>query len=311
MAYLLKMFFLVMFLSVNSCDYKKTDFSQEVVVHANRLKSSPLDEKENNLQNELMITPSKVDFGKVNEGSVVQGSTSLMNVSNIPIDIIDIQSGCGCSKAVFKKVTLKPRETHTISIVVDTHNRSKSLISQYVILYRTNESNMVRNVSFSSVVSVIAEGKITSSPPTVSIRDVLPKSRVEKSIILTESSGKVGVFPQIKNIQSPEWLQSRLIEDNAIQKKVIISGIVPNVNGDFQDHIRIHTDNPKYPLLEIPLSWHVNGYFSVQPESACEIVSSQEFTCVTNFVVKFTKAGKLLEEWIKVEDLKTTAYRIS
>jgi hypothetical protein len=270
-----------------------------------------LDSNNNQKQDDpIEITPSKIDFGKIKEGNIVRKTVTISNVGTVDIEILDISSGCGCSKVNFDKVVINPNKKYEFSIVVDTHNRSDLLINSYVVSYRSKDDNIVRNITFSSVVSVLAEGKIIPNPSFLTFKNLTPGNTIEKSIDLTESSGDISVFPHIEPIQSPDWLHVELLNEGGIpnSKKLILKGTVPNVSGDFRDSIKIFTDNQRYSLLEIPLSFSVNGYFSLKPEYICEIIKEREFAKEVTLDITFNKVGKLLDNGIAIEYLESIKY---
>ena len=60
------------------------------------------------------------DLGKVDEGIEVKTQFSVANKGNMPLDIEDVKSSCGCTFPVWKRRRLMPGETVILPVTVDT-----------------------------------------------------------------------------------------------------------------------------------------------------------------------------------------------
>jgi uncharacterized cupredoxin-like copper-binding protein len=76
------------------------------------------------------------DFGKVDEGKVVEYTFNFANDGKSALKIKDIKTSCGCTAALVSSELLKPGEQGTLKVALDTSNR-KGKMSRTV----TIESN--------------------------------------------------------------------------------------------------------------------------------------------------------------------------
>jgi hypothetical protein len=63
------------------------------------------------------------DFGKVNEGNVVEYTFVFRNSGGSTLSVKDVRTSCGCTAALVSKDNLEPGEEGTIKIELDTKNR--------------------------------------------------------------------------------------------------------------------------------------------------------------------------------------------
>lgn len=71
----------------------------------------------------LYLPETQFNFGQVKEGNVVSHTFQLVNKGSSELNIKDIKTSCGCTAAMLSSPTLKPGETGTLKIDLDTKNR--------------------------------------------------------------------------------------------------------------------------------------------------------------------------------------------
>jgi len=72
----------------------------------------------------LHFGQTKYNFGKVNEGKVVEYTFSFENTGKSTLKIKDIKTSCGCAAALVSSEMLKPGEQGTLKVELDTSNRN-------------------------------------------------------------------------------------------------------------------------------------------------------------------------------------------
>ena len=72
----------------------------------------------------LELEKNRYDFGKVEEGQVVDFELSFKNTGKNVLHIKDVKTSCGCTAALLSSKQLSPNEEGTIKIELDTKNRS-------------------------------------------------------------------------------------------------------------------------------------------------------------------------------------------
>lgn len=82
----------------------------------------------------LKLSKNQHDFGKVEEGKLVEVKIGLKNTGNGILDITDVKSSCGCAAALVSSKKLKSGESGNIRIELDTANR-EGVLTRTVTIY--------------------------------------------------------------------------------------------------------------------------------------------------------------------------------
>ncbi len=71
----------------------------------------------------LKLSKNQYDFGKVEEGKLVEVKIGLKNTGKGVLEIQDVKTSCGCTAALVSSKKLNPGESGNIRIELDTANR--------------------------------------------------------------------------------------------------------------------------------------------------------------------------------------------
>ncbi len=71
----------------------------------------------------LYLPETQYNFGQVKEGNVVSHTFKLVNNGQSELEVKDIKTSCGCTAAMLSSSKLKPGESGTLKIDLDTKNR--------------------------------------------------------------------------------------------------------------------------------------------------------------------------------------------
>ncbi len=88
----------------------------------------------------LLLTRTQHNFGKVKEGEVVSLQVRYKNTGGEELNISRVKSSCGCTATVLDKKELKPGETGTLDIKLDTSGREGQFV-RTVTLYSNDSHN--------------------------------------------------------------------------------------------------------------------------------------------------------------------------
>lgn len=69
---------------------------------------------------QIFVEKNQHDFGKVKEGSVVNWELKFKSAGDSTLIISDVQTSCGCTAALLSKDKLKPGESGTVKIELNT-----------------------------------------------------------------------------------------------------------------------------------------------------------------------------------------------
>jgi len=81
------------------------------------------------------------DFGKIEEGSIVEYTFKYKNVGSEVLEISHVRTSCGCTAAVISGKTLKPQEEGTLKVEFDSSNR-EGAVSRTITLTTNDPSEL-------------------------------------------------------------------------------------------------------------------------------------------------------------------------
>jgi hypothetical protein len=82
----------------------------------------------------LSLSKNQHDFGKVEEGKLVEVKIGLKNNGKGVLEIQEVKSSCGCTAALVSSKKLSPGESGNIRIELDTANR-EGILTRTVTIY--------------------------------------------------------------------------------------------------------------------------------------------------------------------------------
>ena len=88
----------------------------------------------------LHFGQTKYNFGKVNEGKVVEYTFNFENSGKSTLKIKDIKTSCGCTAALVSSELLEPGEQGTLKVELDTSNR-KGKMSRTITINTNDPKN--------------------------------------------------------------------------------------------------------------------------------------------------------------------------
>ncbi len=80
------------------------------------------------------------NFGKIEEGKIYETSFAFMNTGQGTLEIVDINSSCGCAAAIPKKRKLNPGETSEVKVEFNSTNYS-GIVTKYIVIRSNDPSN--------------------------------------------------------------------------------------------------------------------------------------------------------------------------
>jgi len=80
------------------------------------------------------------DFGKVQEGDVVDYTFNFVNKGDATLDIKDVKTSCGCTAALVSNDKIDPGKKGTLKVELDTKNRVGKM-SRRITIYSNDPAN--------------------------------------------------------------------------------------------------------------------------------------------------------------------------
>jgi len=204
------------------------------------------------------------DFGKVSEGPDIVHEFQFHNRGNTVLKIGNVSTSCGCTAAVESKKEIMPGGSGTIKATYHTSGRPGAATKIITVT-----SNDPVNPSFQLKMQMTVEREVDVQPERVYLYGV------KKGTVRTESVRVLGKAGKTLRILSAESLQHvvgvsfgpiTVDADKRIGAGVTISLPVTQGVGVFSDSIKVKTNNPKKPELEINVMGEVVGRVQYNPK---------------------------------------------
>jgi len=122
------------------------------------------------------------DFGRVSEGAVLKHIFKFANKGNATLEIIRVDSSCGCTSALLSKNKIAPGNSGEIEVVIATKDLPASELSKTV--------------------------SVMSSDPRQPVVVLTLTAVVEPEFVISEPSIYFGNVPRGREVTRRSWLQS-------------------------------------------------------------------------------------------------------
>jgi hypothetical protein len=226
----------------------------------------------------LFFEETKLDFGKINEtdGKVTK-NFEYRNVSNFPVKIIAVETGCGCTVSDFNKAEIQPREMGVLKISFDPLNRVGKLdkniavrtngMPEYIYLNIFGEVTNPKTEKLALYPAV--QGNTRFNTYNVNFNKILDTGRDSAAIMILNNSGKM---MHISSIKTPPFMRGEISKtaifpDEISVVKLIYYGDVVNDYGYRHDIVYIQTTDDTLPLKMVNVRSTIVQDFSKLTES--------------------------------------------
>ncbi|WP_395067240.1 DUF1573 domain-containing protein [Flavobacterium sp.] len=96
---------------------------------------------------EMSFEEIKYDFGKINEGQVVEKKFFFTNTSSNDLQIEDVSASCGCTVAEYPKGKVKPNEKAMIKVSFNSRGKHGKQEKNIKIIVNTKDKTEVLKIS--------------------------------------------------------------------------------------------------------------------------------------------------------------------
>jgi hypothetical protein len=196
---------------------------------------------------ELRCEPPAADLGVIRGGPAVQHRFELVNDGPTPIDIVDVERGCGCLESDLQKRTLKPGERAGLRVTVRTAGQPNGPRSWNLrIRYRAGDTAREELL----VIAATIRNEVTIAP---SILALYVQDALRQEVVVTDLrspplkvTGVNSTVPALRATVQPAV---------GGVTKVSLEVSAADLDGGRQDAIlSLYTDDPLYNPLQLPVT---------------------------------------------------------
>jgi hypothetical protein len=200
-------------------------------------------------QAQLTFNPPNIDLGEVKAGQVFAHQVKVTNTGAEPITVSELKSSCGCIQPVLDPSTLAPGATGTLKMQINTLTSNPGPTT-YGVRLRYQLRGQLREQLYVLVSNVVQE--IVVTPAALTFIGERPRAQV--LTILDKRSTPIQIIGM--ETTSPflavEWIQPPQTDPQAqYALQLTVREGLPAGQHDWE--IVIHTKDPAYPALRIPI----------------------------------------------------------
>lgn len=225
----------------------------------------------------LLFDETSVNFGKVdeNDGELMK-AFEYRNISNFPVKILSVESGCGCTIAEYDKNPIASQKEGAITIKFDPKNRPGDFDRtitirtdgqpEYIYLHMYGSVTNSRMEYLSSFPIIQGNMRLTTNKVNFTLTD---KKRDSAVVTLLNNSKKM---ISITSVKTPPYIRAvilkpMLMPDDASQIKITYYGDIANDFGIKNDELYIQTSDDSVPKKIVLVRADITQDFSTMSES--------------------------------------------
>jgi hypothetical protein len=194
----------------------------------------------------LRCTPPAVDLGEIRGGPARQHRFALLNDGKEPIEILELQRGCGCLTPQLDRRTLQPGEKASLLVTLRTTGQANGPRS-WNLRVRYREGDEIREALI--IVAATIRNEVTVQP---SILALYVQDVVRQDIVVTDLRSPPLKITSVK-ASSPALRITVATAEGGATKLLLEATASALTNGRQDAVLNIYTDDPLYSPLQLPI----------------------------------------------------------
>ncbi|MGC4044676.1 MAG: DUF1573 domain-containing protein [Armatimonas sp.] len=208
----------------------------------------------------LLATPTAFSLGNVAEGRKVSASVTLRNTGTTPLEITRVDKSCDCTDLSLPG-PLAPGQSAPLALTVDTTAQRRGPINKAIVLH---VKGWPKNPITLPIQGSIYD-ELTITPKTLNLGMLTCRQKHPVSLTLNRLDGKPLT---VTKIEPPAGLA--ITPKSTAPNTVALSGTftAPEVPGEFQETVTLHTDDSALPTITARLDFTVKAAYTLTPKFA-------------------------------------------
>jgi hypothetical protein len=198
----------------------------------------------------IEFTKTSHDFENIDKGEKKSVDFEFKNTGDEPLEILDVQTSCGCTSAKPEKSAYAPGEVGVIPVTFDSGRFSGKIKKTITVTTNATENERI---------SLAIEGNIVSEvniqPAILSMYNIKRSANDVKEIeISTEKLAKLQITGATSNL---DFLDITIVpkDDKTVIVKAMVNGAkAPKEQPAFRGYVDIKTNSEKRPEIKVPVN---------------------------------------------------------
>jgi len=203
----------------------------------------------------LKVIPDSVQFGERAQQTTLHSSVVLRNLGKTTVNIVGVQTDCGCTVGTIKRKNLGPGEQTEAEISFETRSY-RGPVRRNITLTLDNGETVVIPVG----VIVNPYGDWRVEPDILNFGTLGATEEKEMSVVVTPSR----LYRLTAATPSVGWLQTRFVPEGD-KYRIWLKKQKDTPAGTFQGSLFLETTDPALKTMEVPFVVTVRGNVTVIP----------------------------------------------
>ncbi|MBU0678756.1 MAG: DUF1573 domain-containing protein [Verrucomicrobia bacterium] len=208
----------------------------------------------------VCVQPS-YDFGKADSGQVIEHTFEVRNSGQTSLEITRVKPSCGCTVANLSRKIVPPNETAEITTRLNLRGRSGRQRKHITV-----ESNDPQNPGLRLTLEGDVINELEVRPNRIFYGQIQSTNPITRAIeIISQSETPLNITDIIVSHPQIETALETLQEGKHFRLQVVLNpaGLTEPV---LRGTIRLRTDSPRYPDINVEVSGMIVGALIVAPE---------------------------------------------
>ncbi len=194
----------------------------------------------------LEVNQPDFDFKSIYRGSEARHDFIITNSGDIPLQITNIRSSCGCTVPSIKKRKLAPGEKTTLTAIFDS-GRFRGSVTKNIYVYSNDEENPVTKLSIHADI----KQDLQVSPASIYFAGLKTGESVQREIEIRNLSGKQVRISEIastvgavevqldKQLLEPDEVTRLRLKIPKVEKGMKLTGELTIFNDSHENELKI------------------------------------------------------------------------
>ncbi|MCI0641806.1 MAG: DUF1573 domain-containing protein [Gemmataceae bacterium] len=196
---------------------------------------------------ELRFFEPIAELGEIRGGIPLRHAFTFVNAGATPLEIVEVNRGCGCVSPRLEKRRLAPREKGTLTFDLRTLGQ-KDGPHAWKATVRYRQDNVTRDVSVSMLATV--KNEVTVQPAVLAF---FVEKTLRQEVTLTDTRTTPLLVRAVESTSKGLVVQTKPLT-GGVTKIILEANAVDLTPGRHDELLSIYTDDPEYALLQIPLT---------------------------------------------------------
>lgn len=230
--------------------------------------------KKNRLGPRISVKPDTADLGIIWQGDKPSCEFEISNTGDADLRLLRVVASCGCTTHKLKKNQLCPGETTTLHVNYDSSGtNSKALVVYKDLELLTNDKS---HPLCQAKIKAVVKPRFTIQPQMINLQATkyTKLSNLARDIEIHFIDNLKTDIKKLKTSNS--WLVADVLSGPKIVEKnnanaaqwmiKLRPNAMPDEIGTTNEKLLIHTNNPEYPIITVPIQFQLEGDYQVSPQ---------------------------------------------